>query len=44
MVAGLTWEHNSGAVDGTVSHIKPLKMAMYGPAKPDSRRKLTLLA
>jgi hypothetical protein len=44
VVAGLTLEYNSGAVEGTVNRIKQLKMAMYGRAKPDLLRKLILLA
>ncbi len=44
VVAGLTLEHNSGAVEGTVNRIKQIKAAMYGRAKPDLLRKLILLA
>ena len=44
VVAGLTLEYNSGAVEGTVNRIKQLKTAMYGRAKPDLLRKLVLLA
>ena len=44
VVAGLTLESNSGAVEGTVNRIKQLKAAMYGRAKPDLLRKLILLA
>ena len=44
VVAGLTLEYNSGAVEGTVNRIKQLKAAMYGRAKPDLLRKLILLA
>jgi len=44
VVAGLTLEYNSGAVEGTVNRIKQLKSAMYGRAKPDLLRKLILLA
>jgi transposase len=44
VVAGLTLEYNSGAVEGTVNRIKQLKPAMYGRAKPDLLRKLILLA
>jgi len=44
VVAGLTLEYNSGAVEGTVNRIKQLKTAMYGRAKPDLLRKLILLA
>ena len=44
MVAGLTLDYNSGAVEGTVNRIKQLKAAMYGRAKPDLLRKLILLA
>ena len=44
VVAGLTLEYNSGAVEGTVNRIKQIKAAMYGRAKPDLLRKLILLA
>jgi hypothetical protein len=44
VVAGLTLEYNSGAVEGTGHRIKQLKAAMYGRAKPDLLRKLILLA
>ena len=44
VVAGLTLEYNSGAVEGTVNRIKQFKAAMYGRAKPDLLRKLVLLA
>ena len=44
VVAGLTLEYNSGAVEGTVNRIKQFKAAMYGRAKPDLLRKLILLA
>ena len=44
VVAGLTLDHNSGAVEGTVNRIKQLKAAMYGRAKPDLLRKRILLA
>ena len=44
VVAGLTLDYNSGAVEGTVNRIKKLKAAMYGRAKPDLLRKLILLA
>jgi len=44
VVAGLTLEYNSGAVEGTVNRIKQLKTAMYGRANPDLLRKLILLA
>ena len=44
VVAGLTLEYNSGAVEGTVNRIKQLKTAMYGRAKPDLLRKQVLLA
>jgi len=44
VVAGLTLEYNSGAVEGTVNRVKQLKAAMYGRAKPDLLRKLILLA
>lgn len=44
VVAGLTLEHNSGAVEGTVNRIKQLKAAMHGRAKSDLLRKLILLA
>ena len=44
VVAGLTLEYTSGAVEGTVNRIKQLKAAMYGRAKPDLLRKLILLA
>ena len=44
VVAGLTLEYNSGAVEGTVNRIKQLKTAMYGRAKPDLLRKRILLA
>jgi len=43
VVAGLTLDYNSGAVEGTVNRIKQLKAAMYGRAKPDLLRKLILL-
>jgi transposase len=43
VVAGLTMDYNSGAVEGTVNRIKQLKAAMYGRAKPDLLRKLILL-
>jgi hypothetical protein len=39
VVAGLTLNYNSGAVEGTVNCIKQLKAAMYGRAKPDLLRK-----
>ena len=35
VVAVLTLEYNSGAVEGPVNRIKQLKAAMYGRAKPD---------
>ena len=41
VVAGLTLQYNSGAVEGTVNRIKQLKTAMYGRAKPDLLRKRT---
>ena len=44
VVAGLTMEHSSGAVEGTVNRLKQIKAAMYGRAKPDLLRKLILLA
>jgi len=44
VVAGLTLQYNSGAVEGTVNRIKQLKAAMYGRAKPDLLRKRILLA
>ncbi len=44
VVAGLTLEYNSGAVEGTVNRIKQIKAAMYGRAKPHLLRKLILLA
>ena len=44
VVAGLTLDYNSGAVEGTVNRIKQLKTAMYGRAKPDLLRKRILLA
>ena len=44
VVAGLTLEYNSGAVEGTVNRVKQLKAAMYGRARPDLLRKLILLA
>ena len=44
VVAGLTLEYNSVAVEGTVNRIKQLKTAMFGRAKPDLLRKLILLA
>jgi transposase len=44
VVAGLTLEYSSGAVEGTVNRVKQLKAAMYGRAKPDLLRKLILLA
>jgi transposase len=44
VVAGLTLDYNSGAVEGTVNRVKQLKAAMYGRAKPDLLRKLILLA
>ena len=44
VVAGLTLEYNSGAVEGTVNRIKQLKTAMYGRANPDLLRKRILLA
>ncbi|MEP6563251.1 MAG: transposase [Nakamurella sp.] len=44
VVAGLTMEYSSGAVEGTVNRIKQIKAAMYGRAKPDLLRKLILLA
>ena len=44
VVAGLTLDYNSGAVEGTVNRIKQLKAAMYGRAKPDLLRKLILRA
>jgi len=34
VVAGLTLDYNSGAVEGTVNRIKQLKTAMYGRANP----------
>ena len=34
VVAGLTLDYNSGAVEGTVNRIKQIKAAMYGRAKP----------
>ena len=44
VVAGLTLQHNSGPVEGTVNRIKQRKASMYGRAKPDLLRKLILLA
>ncbi|HZM67217.1 MAG TPA: ISL3 family transposase [Nakamurella sp.] len=44
VVAGLTLDYNSGAVEGNVNRIKQLKTAMYGRAKPDLLRKRILLA
>jgi len=44
VVAGLTLEYNSGAVEGAVNRVKQMKAAMYGRAKPDLLRKLILLA
>jgi transposase len=44
VVAGLTLDYNSGAVEGTVNRIKQLKAAMYGRANPDLLRKRILLA
>ena len=44
VVAGLTLDYNSGAVEGTVNRVKQLKAAMYGRAKPDLLRKRILLA
>ena len=44
VVAGLTLDYNSGAVEGTVNRIKQLKTAMYGRAKPDLLRKRIHLA
>ena len=44
VIAGLTLDYNSGAVEGTVNRIKQLKTAMYGRANPDLLRKLILLA
>lgn len=44
VVAGLTLEYNSGAVEGAVNRVKQLKASMYGRAKPDLLRKLILLA
>jgi len=44
VVAGLTLNYNSGAVEGAVNRVKQLKAAMYGRAKPDLLRKLILLA
>jgi len=38
VVAGLTLDHNSGAVEGTVNRVKQLKAAMYGRAKPDAMK------
>ncbi|HWO58960.1 MAG TPA: ISL3 family transposase [Umezawaea sp.] len=35
VVNGLTMEHNSGAVEGAVSHVKSIKRSMYGRAKFD---------
>ena len=40
VVAGLTLDDSSGAVEGTVNRIKQLKAAMYGRARPDLLRKL----
>jgi transposase len=39
---GLTLEHNSGPVEGTVNKIKTLKRQMYGRAHPDLLRKRLL--
>ena len=44
VVAGLTLEYNSGAVEGTVNRIKQLKTAMCGRAKPGLPRMRILLA
>jgi transposase len=44
VVAGLTLQYNSGAVEGTVNRIKQIKTSMYGRAKPDLLRKRILLA
>ena len=44
VVAGLTLEYSSGAVEGTVNRVKQLKAAMYSRAKPDLLRTLILLA
>jgi hypothetical protein len=40
VVAGLTLEYNSGAVEGIVNRIKQLKAAMYGRAKQTCSAKL----
>ncbi len=44
VTAGLTLPYNSGAVEGTVNKIKIRKMQLFGRAKPDLLRKLTLLS
>ncbi|MEU0886154.1 ISL3 family transposase [Lentzea sp. NPDC005914] len=42
VVNGLTMEHNSGAVEGSVSRLKSIKRSMYGRAKFDLLRKKVL--
>jgi transposase len=44
VVAGLTLEWSSGAVEGQVNRVKMLKRQMYGRAKLDLLRKRVLLA
>ncbi len=44
VVAGLTLEHSSGAVEGTVNRIKMLKRQMFGRAGFDLLRKRVLLS
>jgi transposase len=42
VVNGLTMEHNSGAVEGSVSRLKSIKRSMFGRAKFDLLRKKVL--
>jgi transposase len=42
VVNGLTVEHNSGAVEGSVSRLKSIKRSMYGRANFDVLRKKVL--
>lgn len=44
VVAGLTLEHSSGAVEGSVNRIKMVKRQMYGRAGFDLLRTRVLLA
>ncbi len=44
MLAGLTLEHSSGAVEGNVNRIKMIKRQMYGRAGFGLLRKRVLLA